>query len=145
MAIENLRTLIRSLQGSHTILISTHLLYEVDLLCSEMTIIQKGRIVRSGEMESIEKSFEARQIIQVEVANWNKHIRDEMKRAFSFENMEQTPCDGYVDLKFYFKQDQDLRKELSEFFINKNCGLLSFKRKRMNVEDIFRLTTGDGT
>ena len=143
MAIEDIRALIRSLQGTHTILLSTHLLHEVDILCTEMTIIQKGRIVRTGKMENIEKSFEARQIIQVELSNWDEHIEREMKKMFSFENLEQKFCDDHVDLKFYFKQDRDMRMELSEFFINKNCGLLSFKRKRMNTEDIFRLTTGD--
>ena len=144
MAIEDIRALILSLQGSHTILLSTHLLHEVDILCSEMTIINKGRIVQTGGMESIQKSFEARQIIQVELANWNEHIKDEMKKIFSFDNMEQKDHDGHVDLKFYFKEENDLRIELSEFFISKNCGLLSFKRQRMNVEDIFRMTTGDG-
>ena len=144
MAIEDIRALILSLQGSHTILLSTHLLHEVDILCSEMTIINKGRIVQTGCMESIQKNFEARQIIQVELANWNEHLKDEMKKIFSFDNMEQKDHDGHVDLKFYFKEENDLRIELSEFFISKNCGLLSFKRQRMNVEDIFRMTTGDG-
>ncbi|MCY4523229.1 MAG: ABC transporter ATP-binding protein [Halobacteriovoraceae bacterium] len=142
LAIDEIRALIRSLRGSHTILLSTHLLHEVDLLCSEMTIIHQGKILQTGEVGHIGKNLEARQVIQVELANWNEQIKNEMMKVFSFENMELQSRDGHMDLKFYFKDDRDLRPRLSEFFIKNNCGLLSFRRKNMNVEEIFRRITG---
>ena len=143
LAIEDIRSLILSLRGEHTILLSSHLLHEVDLLCSEMTIIHRGKILQTGDVDKLGKDIQSRQVIEVELADWNTELEEEMKRHFALEYMEQKKGNGFFDMTFYFNQDEDMRDELGRFFIEKNCGLLSFKKKRLNVEEIFHLTAGD--
>ncbi|MCW5450202.1 ATP-binding cassette domain-containing protein, partial [Pseudomonas aeruginosa] len=51
--IVDIRNLIKSLQGKHTILISSHLLSEIALICSEITILNAGKVILSGNREKL--------------------------------------------------------------------------------------------
>lgn len=161
IAIEDIRELIRSLSGSgqHTVLLSTHLLHEVNILCSEITIINRGQVVQSGGIEAIQqglqKNLQTKQVIRVEVAHWNASLEREVMKALPFEDVEvevevevraPRPCGPRaVALKLFSGEEQDLRPRLSEFLIKKNCDLLSLKREQLDMEDIFRLATQQTT
>src|SRR5690606_33593457 len=56
-AVQDMREIIRGLAKHHTVVFSSHLLHEVELLCDEMTIIHQGTIVSNGKMESIRSGF----------------------------------------------------------------------------------------
>jgi len=138
-----IRDLILSLKENHTILLSSHQLGEVDLLCSDITIINAGKIVASGPKDAIAKDLQGKQIIDVEVVNWSEDLAREFEREFDVERLEMKKETDIFKMKIFLKTNKDLRGEISGFLVKRNCNLLSIKRMVMNLEDIFKETVRD--
>jgi ABC-2 type transport system ATP-binding protein len=66
--IAEIRKLIRNLAGQHTILLSSHILSEVQNTCDKIVIINKGKIVTQGTYEQLAASMEAGHIYKLKVA-----------------------------------------------------------------------------
>jgi len=58
----NMRSLVKSLKGEHTILLSTHLMQEVDSLCDKVYILHEGRIAASGRPDEIASQFKCKNL-----------------------------------------------------------------------------------
>src|SRR5947209_352654 len=66
--ISEIRALIKSLAGEHTVILSTHILPEVSMVCSGVIIINKGSIVAQGPIDSLVEQFFPNSRVQVELA-----------------------------------------------------------------------------
>lgn len=137
-AIDEIRNLILSLKKDHTIFLSTHHLHEVEILCSHITVINKGKILKSGPIEELKKDFSPRQVISLEVSNWNAA----WETRFSYAGLEIKKEKGAI--YFSTTEKKDIRPELCRKVIELGGELFSVSRKEVNVEDIFRSLTGAG-
>jgi len=140
-AIVEIRKLIVDLRGEHTILLSSHQLHEVGLVCSDITIINQGKITQSGPIDEVQNNFQTKQVIRAYVKNWDEQLSNEIYEVFNCENLEIMEKDNNYELMFCSKSTEDLRSQLSEYLIQKDCGLLSFSEERVNLEDIFQKVT----
>src|SRR6185436_11683479 len=66
--IAEIRALIKSLAGEHTVILSTHILPEVSMVCTGVVIINKGSIVAQGPIDSLVEQFFPHSRVQVELA-----------------------------------------------------------------------------
>lgn len=134
-AIDEIRNLILSLKEDHTIFLSTHHLHEVEILCSHITVINEGEILRTGTLEKIKNEFNPRQTICLEVANWN----DDWTSSLSFSDLEIKKEDNQI--KLTTTETTDIRAKLCRELVEAGADLLSMNKDNAHVEDIFRSLT----
>jgi ABC-2 type transport system ATP-binding protein len=137
-AMNEIRELIISLREDHTILFSSHLLHEVDLLCSDITIINSGSIVQSGSIDEIRGRLQSRQVIFAEVNTWNEGLGVKACQQLGFERVEESSPNR---LAFYSSSNDDLRSSLGTFLVESGCGLLELREQKLELENIFKLVT----
>ncbi|OFZ24637.1 MAG: hypothetical protein A2381_19710 [Bdellovibrionales bacterium RIFOXYB1_FULL_37_110] len=135
------RNLILSLKEKHTILFSSHQLSEVDKICDDLTIINKGKLIASGSKEKIKKMFGSKQVLNIELLNWNTTTQNDMSNLFGFERVEVVFKNSHSVLKIYLNTLDDIRTQISKYLVEKNCGLISMNEERLDLEDIFKEIT----
>lgn len=144
-SIIEIRELISELKNDHTVLFSSHQLHEVELLCSDITIINQGKILQSGPISDIRKTYQNRQIIHAVVSNWQGGEPNyELKSAQEFlpcKTLEISSRGHETELKFILDSAQDLRSRVGKYLFDKNCDLLSLKEEKLDIEEIFKLAT----
>ena len=138
-AITEIRNLIISLKENRTVLLSTHQLHEANRICSDITIINKGRMIQSGPISKLHESFRNHQIIWAEVLNWDDSILIEVKKEFRFNSIEVIQNDRSFGIKFISTGKDDIRVGLSNLLVSKSCGLIFFQEEKLDLEDIFKV------
>ena len=136
------RRLIQDLGREQTVVLSSHILPEVSMLCQRVLIIHQGRIVAEDTPQRLAQSLQGVERIEVEVRGPRHEVATALGRVAGVT--EVTPPAGrnnYVYL-IQARHGQDLRDEISKAIIGGGWGLLSMRMSTMSLEDIFlRLTT----
>lgn len=141
-AIAEIRELILELKKDHTILLSTHQLHEASLICSDVTIINDGRILTSGSLEQVQKSFHSTQTLKAKVLSWSEQIKKDFLADFSLSDIEAVQEEQVTHLKFISNDKKDLREELLAKLVQKNCRPLEMREEKADLEEIFKMVTG---
>jgi ABC-2 type transport system ATP-binding protein len=128
-----IRSLIKSLKGEHTIILSTHILAEVTQTCDGVVIINEGRLMASGSLEELTASFHRKEGAVVKV---RRDIQDAAAEIRKLDGVEKVnPEDG--DLKVEWKPGLDLRDDIARLIVEKRFGLLEMRPLAMNIEDLY--------
>lgn len=136
-AIKDIRELILSLKKDHTILFSTHQLYEASNLCDEVTIINHGEIVKTGRIDDVKKDLVTGEIFLIELdSKLSDEDCDECSKRFNLEIVRNGNS-----LRIISKGDEDLRGEINRFLLDKNYIVSSLQIEEMNLEQIFDQVT----
>lgn len=137
-AIHDVRELILELKEKYTILLSTHQLHEVGRICDEVTIINNGKILRSGTIQEVQSEFSAYQTYEALVASVSDGLRKELLSKSFIEGMDVLHENEGELLRIRVSSGgEDHRPELTKL-ISHQAELLEFKSKKMELEDIFR-------
>jgi ABC-2 type transport system ATP-binding protein len=144
-AIVEIRELIYSLREKHTILLSTHILHEVNLICDHITIINRGVITSSGPIHELQSASEETQIIQAEVMSWRDEIKPILFRDLPLEDIHIQTKDDFTKLTFKLKGKDDYRAWISDILVKNQCQLLGLTKQTMDVENLFKSATEDET
>jgi len=135
--IVDIRTLIKNLGQSKTILLSTHIMQEVKAICERVIIIHSGSIVadkKSDELESLNISGET--IIDVE---FDKPVNPEKLLTISnIKNIEEKGDTTYI---VHSSSENDVRPLIFRFAVENNLILLSMTKKNQSLEEVFRALT----
>lgn len=140
VAIADIRALILELKVDHTILFSSHQLHEVEVLCSDITLINRGEIVVSGSIETILSELQTNRTIKARVQSFNQEQEKKLKAEFQLESVVVTrdPDQNNTELKIITKGKTDIRSELARFLVEPSIGLLEFAEERGELEDLFK-------
>ena len=138
------RELIKSLRGEHTIILSTHILPEVSMTCERVIIINEGRIVASDTPDNLTKRLKGSESLFLEVEGPKAKIEQKIRalkgvKEVIFEGTRQKIIEGF---RVESELDTDIRKELAYLVVTQGWGLLELRPVGMSLEDIFlQLTT----
>ncbi|CBW25612.1 putative ABC transporter ATP-binding protein [Halobacteriovorax marinus SJ] len=138
-AIKEIRELILSLKKDHTILFSTHQLYEASHLCDEVTIINHGKILKTGKIEDVKNDLVAGEVILIELDS--KLSDEDRSECISKFNVEISGKEN--QLRIVSKEKADLRGEINRFLLDKNYIVSSLKSEEMDLEQIFQKVTSN--
>lgn len=140
VAIQDIRSLILELKNDHTILFSSHQLHEVELLCSDITLINRGEIVVSGSIETILNSLKTNMTLKARVLKFTDNDAKKLQEHFALESIEVSEDLELKHklLKIVTKGKNDIRAELSRFLVVPEIGLLEFTEERGELEDLFK-------
>ena len=138
-AIKEIRDLIISLKSDHTILFSTHQLYEASNLCDEVTIINKGKILKTGKIEDVKNDLVSGQVIEVELSTkLTEEDRAALEKSFKLESVEQRGN----SLTIFSNEEDDIRGRLNKFLMDKDYSVNSISETEFDLEQIFEKVTG---
>ena len=144
--IRSVRDLIRSLGERHTILLSSHILSEVEAVCTRVLILHRGRIEASDTSENLAQLLRGGGMgaIRLEVFCRPEDARREFARL---SDVETVNCcgerDGWSVFEIASKAGKDVRDEVFSVVQKQNWRLREMSRLRASLEDIFVELTQD--
>ena len=131
-----IRKLIRELGKDKTVILSTHILQEVDAICDRVIIINQGKIVLDESLESLRKNQQ--QIIEVSF-----DYRVETEALARLPQVEKVKNTHDFDYEIYLKGSEDQRPAVFDFAHDNGLKILSLQLKNESLETLFNeLTAG---
>ncbi len=150
--IVEIRNLIRQLGRAKTVVLSTHILTEVQATCDRVIIINDGGIVADGTLEQLQQNFRGSEKISLEIklpagkiVNAMTDIYPKFKEISQVESVEYVGQEGDLH-KFFIHtvKGSDIREEIFRRAVSEEWILLEMSRKATSLEDVFRkLTTSE--
>jgi len=136
------RDLIRSLAGSHTIILSTHILPEVAQTCQRVVIINKGRVVAEDTPENLTHQLKGAATLYVQVES-NGDLLSTLKGVPGVVNVNVADRhEKYTGYEVEAAPNRDVRRDVARAVVDGGWGLLELRPNRMSLEEIFlQLTT----
>lgn len=136
MAIGEIRALIKELKNDHTVLFSSHQLHDVELLCSEITLINHGSVMVSGKMDDILNGLKTHITLLAKVKDFNELVRERLLKKFNLHSIDSVLLDQQWHLSLKTQGSADQRAEIALELAA--CGLLEFTEDRLDLEDLFK-------
>jgi ABC-2 type transport system ATP-binding protein len=148
--IAEIRALIKSLGGQHTVILSTHILPEVSMVCDSVIIINRGRVVAKGtQAELVEQVFPAARV-EVEVAGPGEAIASSLKTLPGVTSVEAIGVeaigarDGASRFLVESPRGRDVRGELVRLVAGRGWELLELHQVGLSLEEVFiRVVAGE--
>jgi len=134
-----IRNLIRNLGKEHTVILSTHILQEVQAVCDRIVIINKGRLVANEKTENISNVVANNRRFNIKIAGPQKEILPVLKnmQGVSYaEALAERDGDAYT----YMVESEfgvDIRKRLFYAMAERNWPIIGMEALGMSLEDIF--------
>ncbi len=134
-----IRNLVKDLGKDHTVILSTHILSEVQLVCDRIIIINKGKIVADEKNENIEKIMTGGRQIQLKVCGPASQVLSALKdmQGISYaEILGPRELDSTAFL-VEFQAGLEMRKPIFNLMASKGWAIIGLETIGMNIEDIF--------
>jgi ABC-2 type transport system ATP-binding protein len=143
--IRQVRELIKELGKSHTVLLSTHILPEVEMTCSRVIIINRGRIVASDTPDRLKQLRMGGGETVVEIRATPDQLSAAFKGMDGIHAMtSEVTENGYTRLIIQPSADLDLREPVYQTVKEHGWNLRELTRRRQTLEDVFvQITTDD--
>lgn len=142
------RNLIKSLAGDHTIILSTHILPEVSMTCSRVAIINKGRVVATDSPDQLMSSLRGGQGYEVEIGGDEAAVTSRLQEMTEVRSVEPlADADrrlppGHTCLRVMTQGEGDPGQQIAAAIVHSGAGLYEMRRIRLSLEDVFlELTT----
>jgi ABC-2 type transport system ATP-binding protein len=140
------RKLIKGLAGSHTIILSTHILPEVGMTCSRVVIINRGKIVAVDTPENLTMQLKGGERVQIQVQAPEKPLRDLLAHIPGVRRVEVEPTGaaGRLAVTVEAAEGKDIRSEIAAKIVGQGYALYELRGVNLSLEEIFlQLTTED--
>ena len=135
--IVEIRNLIREAGRQKTVMLSTHIMQEVEAICDRVIIIDKGIIVADEEKSRIYSIISrSKQVVLVE---FDKIVDENLIKKIELISSARNIKDNSWEIEA--EGDQDIRPAVFSFAVSNNLTVLSLQKKENNLEEIFRLLT----
>lgn len=146
--IMEIRQLIRELGEQHTVLLSTHILPEVSMLCNRMLIIHEGKLVLDRDADQIGDSLQQNFQVQLEVKSKPAIVRSVLEHAafahtefqYSHTNEQQ---EQLITIKLTGIDEEDFRESLSLLLAEARIPVLEMRKEGQSLEELFAKLTTD--
>ena len=141
------RQLIKSLGGEHTVIISTHILPEVSMICGRVVIIHEGQIVAVDDPTDLGARLRGVERIELDVKGPRKQIVGALGAVHGISGVERLDSgDGYSSFVVEAEPGTEVRAQLAVAVVEGGWNLLRLESVGMSLEEIFlRLTTSEPT
>jgi ABC-2 type transport system ATP-binding protein len=141
--IRSVRALIKSLAGKHTVLISTHILPEVEMMCGRVLIMLDGRVLASDTPENLQRRMAGGSQIIAEIAAPEAALRLAWEHLAEVEHFDITASDGeFFRCALTPRAGHDLRPAVFALVRENGWVLRELTRSRHSLEDIYvQITT----
>lgn len=149
--INETRDLIKNLAGEHTIILSTHILSEVEQTCEQVIIINKGKLVATDSVRNLEARARGAESVVVEVAGRNGSLdaSSAQRRLEQVAGVSKVLSKGEKDSRMVFEVESQkgrlVRGDLARAVVEAGWDLNELRPAAMSLEEIFLQLTGSET
>ena len=142
-----IRNLIKKLGRTHTVILSSHILSEVQAVCDRVIIINKGEIAADDTADNLSKKISADHRLIVRIEGKKDEILYELRKIPGIKyvraDMEREP--GVYEYEMEAEEGTDLRREVNKVVQEHGWAILLMKSSELTLEDIFlKITMGEG-
>ena len=143
--IHEIRELIKELAGSHTVVLSTHILPEVEQTCHRVIIIDRGKIIAVDTPQNLRFQLQGAERVLMEIAGPAVEVISKLKATPGVLDVQKvSETDGRCKLQIDGELRKDIRSDLARTVVQSGWGLLELQSASMSLEDIFlKLTTAE--
>ena len=141
-----IRSLVQNLGRSHTVILSSHILPEVQAVCERVVVINNGRLVADGTPDNLSQEMTGNHKLIVRMAGREQEIRsgllglNRVREVASLGSKEPGACDFSVEAE----PGVDLRRDLFALASRSGWPILGLKNNDLTLEDVFLRLTGGG-
>jgi ABC-2 type transport system ATP-binding protein len=136
-----IRELIKNLKGDHTIILSSHILPEVEQTCERVVIISEGEVVAEDTPQNLTARMKGGERVLLELEGEEKQVKEIFNSFPDVTGLHVKKANSGL-LNVEVESKKDLRKEYARALIAKKIGLLEMQSDKVTLEDIFlHLTT----
>ena len=141
-----MRDVIKDLKNKHTVILSSHILSEVSMICDRVMIINRGNIVASDSPEKLSANLTSGHQMLVRVKGKKEDIVTALnqEKRFTSVQLETSREAGSFDVTIFGKEGDDIREVLFQTLAKANLPILLMKSLDMTLEDIFLQFTAEG-
>jgi ABC-2 type transport system ATP-binding protein len=142
--IVEVREMIRGLRGSHTVILSTHILPEVQMLCDRIVIINEGRITAVDTPENLTARLRGNQQVTLVVRGPVDAVTQALGATPGVASVQHQPLDegvGRYDLEA--RPEADIREPVAACVVGAGWGLREMGGVEMSLEDVYIKLTAD--
>jgi ABC-2 type transport system ATP-binding protein len=146
--IAEIRALIKSLAGEHTVILSTHILPEVAMVCTGVVIINRGAIVAQGPIDRLVEEFFPTARVEVEIVGPRSAVLDAVRAIPGVVRVEDSAPAGEGPGRFVVEsaRGRDVRGEIFQLAAQQKWNLLELRQVGMTLEEVFiRIVAGEET
>jgi ABC-2 type transport system ATP-binding protein len=142
------RDLIRSLAGDHTIILSTHILPEVEQTCKKVIIINKGKVVATDSVENLTSRMKGGEAVAIEIGSPNgplelANVRQRLEQVAGVSRVvDRGGKDGRLQFEVEGLPGRPIRPELARSVVGAGWNLLELHSLSLSLEEIFLQLTG---
>jgi ABC-2 type transport system ATP-binding protein len=144
--IADIRALIKSLAGRRTVILCTHILPEVSMVCDHVVIINRGQIVENDSTPNLAKKLAKSDRVQISLGAGADQAAELLKRLDKVKKVSvKAEEDGVATLEVETAKGTDLRAAMAAAVVQKGWELLELKAVGLGLEEVFlRLVTQEG-
>ena len=141
-----IRNLIKSLGRNHTVILSSHILPEVQAVCERVIVINRGKLVADGNTDTLAHNLSTDFRLIARIDGPEKEVEHAL---IAMENVKEVLCygekeKGVFEFSIETDEDHDVRRNLFALLARKGWPLLSLRNTDLTLEEVFlRLTSGD--
>lgn len=141
-----MRDLIKTLGGSTTILLSTHILPEVSATCRRVIVLDRGRVIAQDTAESLSRRLEGVDRTLVRVRGEPKEVLGALRALSGVERVEEMGGaePGGVAAEIYSREGESVRAALASMTVSRGWQLLEMKPLSLSLEELFVKLVSDG-
>jgi len=137
------RQLIKELGEDHTIILSTHILPEVSMVCQKVIIIHEGQIIAVDTQENLSQHLQSAERVEVEIRGPHNEVMKALRDLSGTQGVTSVDSDDRAVYTVTARRDADLREEIASVVIQHGWGLLRLNPIGLSLEEVFiRLTSG---
>ena len=130
-----MRETLTQLKGQHTIILSTHILSEAQIVCDRVIIINEGRIITEDSLEGLSQKMQtkAKRQIFLRVKKPLDKLSSQIENIKGLVSVKKTGSGWILDVE----ADENVNEEIAKAVISNGYGLIELKEKILNLEDVF--------
>jgi ABC-2 type transport system ATP-binding protein len=139
------RQLIRSLAGTHTIVLSTHILPEVEQVCDRVVILSRGRVIAEDTPQRLSQRLRGATSVRLRLRGASEADLEALRSVPGVRALKVSDQrDGVVQLEAEAEPATDIAEPLARAAVERGLGLRELAPYGMSLEEIFlQLTTGE--
>lgn len=141
--IVDIRSLIKNVGKEKTVILSTHILSEVEAACTRVVIISSGEIVADGTTESLQERMAGQTLLTIEVKGQPDRMAEAYSTVTGVEKILSVAGNGesVARLEIGAKHGFDIREDVFRRTVEKGWVILEMHQQKTNLEEVFRQLT----
>lgn len=140
--VEDVRAIIREIGKTRTVIISTHILSEVETLCSRAIIISGGKVVADSSIENLKNSIGSSTTVFVEFDGNAKTAESAAKAIAGVSNVSSNKVEnGHNEIVVSVNGETEIRPALVKALVESGCDVYAMAMQSNSLEDVFHALT----